>query len=85
MTDPTPLLSIRDLSISFHSRAGDVPAVSGVNIDVYPGRTVAVVGESGSGKSTTAAAVNRLLPDNGLITAGRVMFEGKDLATLSEG
>ena len=85
MTDPTPLLSIRDLSVSFRSRAGDIPAVSGVNIDVYPGRTVAVVGESGSGKSTTAAAVNRLLPDNGLITAGRVMFEGNDLATLSEG
>lgn len=84
MNDPTPLLSIRDLSVSFRSRAGDVPAVTGVSIDVFPGRTVAVVGESGSGKSTTAAAVNRLLPDNGRIMTGHVIFEGQDLATLSE-
>jgi len=84
VNDPTPLLSIRDLSVNFRSRAGDLPAVSGVNIDVYPGRTVAIVGESGSGKSTTAAAVNRLLPDNGRITSGRVMFEGQDLASFSE-
>ncbi|MCR6493018.1 ABC transporter ATP-binding protein [Cellulomonas sp. P24] len=84
MTDPTPLLSIRDLSVVFRSRAGDVPAVSGVTIDVHAGRTVAVVGESGSGKSTTAAAVNRLLPDAGRITTGQVLLDGRDLASLTE-
>ena len=84
MTDSTPLLSIRDLSVVFRSRSGDVPAVSGVTIDVHAGRTVAVVGESGSGKSTTAAAVNRLLPDAGRITAGQVLLDGRDLASLSE-
>jgi len=45
---------------------------------------VALVGESGSGKSTTAAAVNRLLPANGRITAGRVVLDGRDLLTVSE-
>ena len=84
MTDPTPLLSISDLSVVFRSRAGDIPAVSGVTFDVHAGRTVAVVGESGSGKSTTAAAVNRLLPGAGRITSGRVLFDGRDLASLSE-
>ena len=84
MTDPTPLLSIRDLSVVFRSRAGDVPAVSGVTIDVHAGRTVAMVGESGSGKSTTAAAVNRLLPDAGRITTGQVLLDGRDLASLTE-
>lgn len=84
MPEPTPLLSIRDLSVVFRSRAGDVPAVSGVSLDVHAGQTVAVVGESGSGKSTTAAAVNRLLPEAGRISTGQVLFEGRDLATLSE-
>jgi peptide/nickel transport system ATP-binding protein len=51
---------------------------------VAAGETVAVVGESGSGKSTTASAVNRLLPDNGVITAGSIRFEGRELADLAE-
>ncbi len=84
MNDAPALLSIRDLSVVFRTRAGDVPAVSGVTIDVFPRQTVAVVGESGSGKSTTAAAINRLLPDTGHITTGQVLFEGSDLATLTE-
>ncbi|MEV1011954.1 ABC transporter ATP-binding protein [Streptomyces sp. NPDC049881] len=84
MATPTPVLSIRDLSVSFRSGTGEVPAVKGVSIEVLPGRTVAVVGESGSGKSTTAAAVNRLLPPGGRITGGQVLFDGRDLAQLSE-
>ncbi|RVX42341.1 peptide/nickel transport system ATP-binding protein [Nonomuraea polychroma] len=80
----TPLLEIRDLSVAFRTRKQDVTVVKNVSMEVMPGQTVAVVGESGSGKSTTAAAVNRLLPDNGRITAGRVVFEGRDLARASE-
>jgi peptide/nickel transport system ATP-binding protein len=79
----TPLLEIRDLSVAFRTRGQDVTVVRNVSMEIMPGQTVAVVGESGSGKSTTAAAVNRLLPDNGRITAGRVVFEGRDLATAS--
>ncbi|MFD0472842.1 ATP-binding cassette domain-containing protein [Nonomuraea thailandensis] len=79
----SPLLEIRDLSVAFRNRKRDVTVVRNVSMDIQPGQTVAVVGESGSGKSTTAAAVNRLLPDNGRITGGQVLFEGRDLATAS--
>ncbi|MFD0558375.1 peptide/nickel transport system ATP-binding protein [Stackebrandtia endophytica] len=84
MTDKKPVLSIQDLSVAFQTGNGQVTAVDGVSIDVFAGQTVAVVGESGSGKSTTAMAVNRLLPENGRITGGRVLFEDRDLARLSE-
>lgn len=84
MNTPTPVLSIRDLSVSFNTGAREVQAVKNVSIDVLPGQTVAIVGESGSGKSTTAAAINRLLPGTGRLTSGEVWFDGVDLATLSE-
>lgn len=79
----TPLLEIRDLSVAFRTRKQDATVVRNVSMEILPGQTVAVVGESGSGKSTTAAAVNRLLPDNGRITGGQVLFDGRDLATAS--
>lgn len=75
MTD-TPLLRVEGLHVTF----GEHAAVRGVDLEVPAGRTVAVVGESGSGKSTTAAAVLGLLPTGGRITAGRIVFEGVDLA-----
>jgi peptide/nickel transport system ATP-binding protein len=84
MTLQPPVLSIRNLSVSFRSGRELVPAVKNVSIDVSAGETVAVVGESGSGKSTTAAAINRLLADNGVIVGGEVHFEGRELTALSE-
>ncbi|MGO8768487.1 MAG: dipeptide ABC transporter ATP-binding protein [Mycobacterium sp.] len=71
-----PLLSVEGLEVTFGTEA---PAVCGVDLAVLPGQTVAVVGESGSGKSTTAAAVLGLLPPGGRITAGRVLFDGRDI------
>ena len=84
MATPSPILSIRDLSVTFRSGGSDIHAVKNVSIDVLPGQTVAVVGESGSGKSATAAAINRLLPENGRIAGGQVLFEGRDLAQAGE-
>ena len=48
-----PVISVRDLTVSFASEAGTVHAVRGMNFDLYPGKTLGIVGESGSGKSTT--------------------------------
>lgn len=72
----SPLLSVEGLEVTFGT---DAPAVCGVDLAVRSGQTVAVVGESGSGKSTTAAAILGLLPAGGRITAGRVVFDGRDI------
>ncbi|MEM6621385.1 MAG: ABC transporter ATP-binding protein [Pseudomonadota bacterium] len=80
VTDPVaaPLLSIRDLSISFNAEDGAVEAVKGVSLDVAPGETLALVGESGSGKSLTALSTVQLLPEAAHIQ-GSVTWKGKDM------
>lgn len=79
----TPLLSIRDMNVSFGTYAGTVHAVRGVSLDV--GREkVAIVGESGSGKSTLGRAILRLLPKFAKVSAQRMMFEGRDLLAASD-
>lgn len=76
----TPLLEVNNLHAGYAARSGEVcPALAGVNFDLAPGETLGVLGESGSGKSTLAAALLRLLPSNGKIQEGSVLFEGKDL------
>ncbi len=77
-TTGEPLLSVRGLEVSFGSNA---PVVCGVDLTMRRGETVAVVGESGSGKSTTAAAILRLLPPGGRISAGRIVFDGCDITS----
>ena len=84
MTSNDPILRISGLSVAFASGKELVTAISNVSIDVAAGETVAVVGESGSGKSTTAAAINRLLPENGRITSGSILFEGREMTELGE-
>ncbi|WP_062461634.1 dipeptide ABC transporter ATP-binding protein [Demequina soli] len=79
-----PLVSVQDLQIGFQTGNGFVQAVKGVSFDIFPGETVAIVGESGSGKSTTATGLMDLLPSNGRITGGTVMFNGKDLTKVSK-
>lgn len=75
-TEESPLLSVEGLEVRFGSHP---PSVCGVDLTVRRGQTVAVVGESGSGKSTTAAAILGLLPPEGRITAGRIVFDGRDI------
>jgi peptide/nickel transport system ATP-binding protein len=82
--DPGPLLSVRDLAISYTTSEGTFTAVEGVEFDVHPGEVVAIVGESGSGKSTSAQAVIGMLARNGTVTGGSIVFDGTDLTALSE-
>jgi oligopeptide/dipeptide ABC transporter ATP-binding protein len=79
------LLEVRGLHTEFRTGAGLVRAVDGVSYTVEPGETVAIVGESGSGKSVGALSVMRLIPNPpGRITAGEILFDGRDLLKLSE-
>ncbi len=77
-----PLLELRDLHVSFATRAGDVPAVRGVNLTLGAGETLAIVGESGSGKTVSALAVMGLVDPPGRVVKGSVWFGGRELTAL---
>ncbi len=85
--DEQPLLQVKDLKMHFPIQKGlfgkvvdHVKAVDGVTFDVYRGQTLGFVGESGCGKTTTGRAVMRLIDP----TAGQVIFDGKDITTMSQ-
>jgi len=79
------LLQIETLRAWFDTEYGPARAVDGVSFSIQPGETYALVGESGSGKSVTALAIMNLLPKStGRIENGRILFNGKDIAHLSE-
>jgi len=78
------LLYIDNLKIRFKSDAGYVTAVNGVTFDVKEGETLAIVGESGSGKSLTSLAIMGILPANGEIYEGSIMFKGKNLRKINK-
>lgn len=68
------ILSIKDLSISFKTSAGEVNVIRGMNLSLYKGETLAIVGESGSGKSVTVKAIMGILSSNGKINSGSIEF-----------
>jgi oligopeptide/dipeptide ABC transporter ATP-binding protein len=79
------LLRVENLRTHFHTQAGVVRAVDGVDLNIAPGRTLGVVGESGCGKSVTALSVMRLIDHPGRIEAGsKILFGERDLAQLDE-
>ncbi len=79
------ILQVKDLELSFHTFAGEVKAIRGVNFDLNKGETLAIVGESGSGKSVTTKSIMRLLPESSSeFKNGEILFDGKDLTKLPE-
>jgi peptide/nickel transport system ATP-binding protein len=79
-----PLLSVRDLHVTYASRSGDVPAVRGVDLELAVGETLGLAGESGCGKSSLAGALLRLLPSGTTVT-GEVLLDGEDVLTMRPG
>lgn len=79
-----PILECKNLSISYFTRAGEIPAVVDFNLTLYQGGSVGLVGESGCGKSTVAMAIMQYMGGNGDIVGGQVIYKGQDLAALSE-
>ena len=78
-----PLLEVKGLRTSFHTRDGVVRAVDGIDFHVDRGEIMGLVGESGCGKSVTSLSIMRLVAKPGRIEAGEVLFDGRDLLTLS--
>ncbi len=73
------LLEVKGLSIGYHTADGLLHAVQDVSFSVERGRSLGLVGESGCGKTTLGMAILRLLPPNGDILGGRILFDGEDL------
>ena len=84
MSGAEPILSVRDLSVSFRTDGVWRPAVEALSFDVGLRQTVALVGESGSGKSVTALSVMRLLPPTNSKAEGIIRLDGREVLTLSK-
>ena len=81
----TPLLTVRDLAVSFRVSGAEVPAVRGVSFELRKGETLALVGESGSGKSVSALSILQLLPyPQARHPAGSIRFQDTELVAAPE-
>lgn len=75
MSETSTLLKVNNLKVSFDIQGGQIDAVKGVSFSINKGEVVAIVGESGSGKSVIAQSILRILPRNGNITNGEILFD----------
>lgn len=83
LSSSNPILTVRDLSISFVSKyRADRPVIRNVGFDIFPGEFVGLLGESGSGKSTLGNAILNLLAPSARITSGELLYKGKNLFTI---
>jgi len=79
-----PLVSVRDLDVSFLSYRGIVHALQGINVDINYGETVGLVGETGCGKSTLGLAIVRLVPHPGCRFFKRCWLAEKGLCDVKD-
>ncbi|MBM2715924.1 ABC transporter ATP-binding protein [Mesorhizobium caraganae] len=79
-----PIIEIENLSISFFTKKGEIPAVMDFSCTVMPGEAMGIVGESGCGKSTVSLGIMRDLSNIGKIVGGKIKFQGKDMGELSD-
>jgi peptide/nickel transport system ATP-binding protein len=78
------LLCVRDLRAHFKLASGWVKACDGISFTLEPGESLGLAGESGCGKTTAATAILKLLPENGRLVGGEVLFDGRNLAKRTE-
>jgi oligopeptide/dipeptide ABC transporter ATP-binding protein len=78
------ILTVSGLKVSFHTYAGEVNALDGVDLTVRKGEILGLVGESGCGKSVTSLSIVGLLPPNAVVSEGEVLLEGSDLLKMSK-
>jgi oligopeptide/dipeptide ABC transporter ATP-binding protein len=83
MGSGTRLLSVEDLEVTFATDDGPLRAVSRASFNVAQGETLGIVGESGSGKSVANLTILGLTRAPNTTVSGRILFDGRDLATLS--
>lgn len=79
-----PLLSVKDLTMSYKTRKGFISAVDGVSFDMRPGESMGLVGESGCGKTSIAVTLMRLMADNAVIHKGEILLDGEDILKMSD-
>ncbi|HYC26876.1 MAG TPA: ABC transporter ATP-binding protein, partial [Nitrososphaerales archaeon] len=78
------ILEVSGLRVTFHTYAGEVKALDGVDLTVKKGEILGLVGESGCGKSVTSLSIVGLLPPNADVVAGKVLLQGDDVLKMSK-
>jgi len=84
MSEKEILMQVRDLSVEYNTRLGEVSAVDNVSFEIYKGEILGLVGESGCGKSTMGKALMRMIQPPGKITSGQIIVNGEDIMTYDQ-
>jgi peptide/nickel transport system ATP-binding protein len=84
MSDPAPLVHVRELTVDFLIGRARLHAVAGVDLTLRAGEVLALLGESGSGKTVTLRALMRLLPEKRAVISGQIAVDGCDVLAMQK-